>query len=64
LEYASSSDNGTWNKSNFFKHARIDIPSIEEQETIVNKFEIIKRYEQIIISILREIKNILNREIV
>ena len=27
-EYASKSDNGTWNKNGFFKHATIDIPSL------------------------------------
>ena len=30
-EYASSSDNGTWNKGGFLKHAKISLPSYDEQ---------------------------------
>ena len=30
-EYASNSDNGTWNKSGFLKHAQISIPFYDEQ---------------------------------
>lgn len=38
IEYASSSDNGTWNKTGFLTHATIDIPSLEEQEAVVREF--------------------------
>jgi len=31
-EYASNSDNGTWNMSGFFDHATFDIPAFEEQK--------------------------------
>ena len=34
-EYASNSDNGTWNKSGFLKHARISLPSHEEQLEVI-----------------------------
>ena len=34
-EYASNSDNGTWNKSGFLKHARLSLPSYEEQLEVV-----------------------------
>lgn len=34
-EYASSSDNGTWNMGGFFEHATFDIPAYEEQERAV-----------------------------
>ena len=30
-EFASNSDNGTWNKGGFLKYGRMDIPSYEEQ---------------------------------
>ena len=35
LEHASNADNGTWNKTGFFKHATIDIPSFDEQMGVV-----------------------------
>ena len=31
-EYASNSDNGTWNMGGFFAHATFDIPSYDQQE--------------------------------
>ena len=35
-EYASNSDNGTWNKTGFLKHAMLDIPSFEEQNNVLD----------------------------
>ena len=39
LEYSSSSDNGTWNKTKFFKDISIDLPQYDEQEQVVKVFE-------------------------
>ena len=36
-EYASSSDNGTWNKGAFLNFAKIDIPLIESQLDVVER---------------------------
>ncbi len=36
-EYASKSDNGTWNKTGFFEHATFDIPSWKEQQLALKK---------------------------
>lgn len=63
LKYASKSDNGTWNKSSFFKHAKFDIPSLEEQNKLSKKFGALDEYEPIISSIVERVDNILNREI-
>ena len=38
-EFASNSDNGTWNKGAFFKYATIDLPSFEEQLKVVEQAE-------------------------
>lgn len=38
LDYASSSDNGTWNMTGFFENVKIDIPSYEEQQKLVNSY--------------------------
>jgi len=63
-EYASSSDNSTWNKSSFFKHATIDIPSIKEQEEVVKRFAIIEEYEKKIAKVYQRIESILSKEVV
>lgn len=34
-EYASNSDNGTWNMSGFLEHALFDIPAYEEQKLVL-----------------------------
>lgn len=39
MEYASKSDNATWNKTSFFEHAKIDIPVEKDQETELNYYE-------------------------
>ena len=39
LDYSSSSDNGTWNMSNFFSSVKVDIPSYEEQLILVERYE-------------------------
>jgi type I restriction-modification system DNA methylase subunit len=38
-EFASNSDNGTWNKTGFLAHALFDIPSLDEQLEAVRKLE-------------------------
>lgn len=39
LAYSSSSDNGTWNMTGFFKQVIIDIPDIQEQKQFVSVYE-------------------------
>ena len=38
-DYASSSDNGTWNKTGFFQYCCIDLPSIKEIKNLVERYE-------------------------
>ena len=45
FQYSSSSDNGTWNMTGFFKEVRVDIPSINEQERIVSFYENLEQIE-------------------
>jgi len=63
LEYASQSDNSTWNKTGFFKHASFDAPSIKEQHEIVKRFEVLQNYENKLSSINNKIDFVLNKEI-
>ena len=51
---ASSSDNGTWNMTGFFKHTKIDIPNIDEQISIVKKYDILLNYTNSIEKIERQ----------
>lgn len=39
LQFASNSDNGTWNMTGFFKQVKIDIPNIEEQNALVEIYD-------------------------
>ena len=48
LMFSSSSDNGTWNMTGFFKSVRIDIPDYEEQMAAVNIWDkLLYAYEKI-----------------
>ena len=38
LQYSSSSDNGTWNKTGFFEEATVDIPCYKEQLEVVDAY--------------------------
>lgn len=63
LNFASSSDNGTWNMTGFFSHVNIDIPSIEEQEYIVKLYEKIEFRINSIQMVEDHFSELLNREI-
>lgn len=46
LEYASSSDNGTWNMTGFFDEVTVDIPSVEKQNQLVEVYERIEEFQK------------------
>lgn len=62
-QFASSSDNGTWNKTGFVNHAKINIPKISEQNKIVLYFEKLAKYENRLININNKIKLLLEKDI-
>lgn len=62
-EYASSSDNGTWNKTGFFNYAVIDIPTHNEQIELIKKYEEVEQLQSKILRIEYEIKELAKREI-
>lgn len=63
LQYASNSDNGTWNMTGFFKHTLLDIPSIEEQLKLVSLYETVNRKLNSIAKIEEMYFQLLNKEI-
>lgn len=63
LEYASSSDNGTWTKTGFFKNVKIDLPSIEEQKEVIEAYERLERLEKKLNNIKSRIDNLFRNQI-
>jgi hypothetical protein len=63
LEYVSSSDNGTWNMTGFFKAVKIDIPSIKEQEMLVNLWSIAEKHMERINNIQLSFDTLMSKEI-
>lgn len=64
LEYSSSSDNGTWNKTGFFKEVKVDIPSIEEQLELTEKYDQLELLKAQVENILAKIDHLFTRQIV
>lgn len=63
LAYSSSSDNGTWNMTGFFKSLKIDIPIIEEQYRIVALWEKIEKRTELILQLQKAYNELLSKEI-
>lgn len=63
LGFSSSSDNGTWNMTGFFKHVKIDIPSMPEQEYVVRLYEQIENRINAIQRIEEQVNELLCKEV-
>ncbi len=63
LFYSSTSDNGTWNMTGFFKEVKIDIPSLDEQRNIVVIYDTLNDFFDATKSINDKIANIFNRQL-
>lgn len=63
LDYSSSSDNGTWNMTGFFTYTQIDIPSYEEQLSLVSKYNFLYQRIEAIERIEEQYRNLLSKEI-
>ncbi|MBE6738049.1 MAG: hypothetical protein E7566_05315 [Ruminococcaceae bacterium] len=63
LMYSSNADNGTWNMTGFFKHTKIDIPNLQEQLSIVKKYEILERRIDSIENIKKHYSDLVSKEI-
>lgn len=64
LSYSSASDNGTWNKTGFFKNTLIDIPEKEDQLRIVAIFDRLETVISQIENIKNRFEKVLSREVV
>lgn len=63
LEYSSSSDNGTWNKTGFFKNMKIDLPSIDEQKKVLKVYEKLEQLEKKIDNLKNKIESLFAKQI-
>lgn len=63
LEYSSSSDNGTWNMTNFFDKAIFKIPSPEEQEETIKLYERLEQNKKEMNKIKENISKLFSKEI-
>lgn len=63
LDFASNSDNGTWNMTGFFTYTQIDIPSYEEQRALVKKYNSLYQRIESIERIEEQYHNLLLKEI-
>jgi len=63
-QFSSFSDNGTWNKTDFFNYAKIDIPEIDDQLSMLNRYKKLDIINEEIIKIQSFIEKILNKQLV
>ncbi len=63
LEYSSSSENGTFNKTGFFKYVTINIPFYDEQMVVVKEYERLEKIEEKINNLSLITKQLLSRQI-
>lgn len=64
LEFSSNSDNGTWNKTNFMKQAKITLISPEKQEEIIKSYEDLENLEKGVLLIKNKITKLFGKELV
>ena len=62
--YGSNSDNGTWNMTGFFKYTTIDIPSYEEQQDLILRYEKVEKRIMEISKIKDKYLELLHKEII
>ncbi|MCW3986349.1 MAG: hypothetical protein NWE91_08090 [Candidatus Bathyarchaeota archaeon] len=63
LEYSSSADNGTWNKTGFFRNVRIDTPAFNEQKQVLEAYNELENLENKLARINSKINQIFTRQI-
>lgn len=61
-EYATKSDNGTWNKAAFFRHASFNIPDRAEQDLVTGKMATLMNIRNHLVAHHNRIVSILKRE--
>lgn len=63
-DYVSSADNATWNKTEFFKNVKVDIPSLSEQVSILSLYDRLDILEKSIKGAISKIDVLFSRQVV
>jgi len=64
LEYSSSSDNGTWNKTGFYENIFVNIPTLKKQLNVLTQYEQMEKIEKKIKGSLNQISCIFEKQII
>ena len=64
LYYSSNSDNGTWNKTNFFDETYVDIPNFDIQQNIISYYSKLETLQFKIEQIINNIDKTLEKDII
>ncbi len=59
LEYSSSADNGTWNKTGFFNNVMLDLPIMTEQLSTITIYDKLENLHNDILTIQKDLEEIL-----
>lgn len=63
FDFASSSDNATWNKDGFFKQVRIDVPTIPGQQQVLSVYDKLEVLEQSAVKIFSKIGTLFSKQV-
>lgn len=63
LEYASSADNGTWNKTGFFNNVTFDIPNYNEQLKLIELYDRAEKIKLKLEKVFTRFNSLLSKEI-
>lgn len=64
LQFASSSDNGTWNMTGFFNQVKIDIPIIEEQKELVKIYDKLSYVQNVFSGLDTSVSKLFEKQVV
>ncbi len=64
LNFSTSSDNGTWSKTGFLEHGKIDIPSFAEQKKVKTIFQKLMQRKKQMEIILVEINRTFSKDLI
>ena len=64
LQFASNSDNGTWNMTGFFKQVKIDIPDIEEQKFLVDIYDKLTYVQSILSNLDFSVSKLFDKQVI
>lgn len=64
MQFASNSDNGTWNMTGFFKQVKIDIPDIEEQKFLVDIYDKLTYVQSILSNLDFSVSKLFDKQVI